>query len=92
VIDGATGTAFQIATPVDPLGCNSLSGIAVNVITNKIYVADSSSKNLLVIDGMTNELTVRALEFEPCSLAVDTASNRVYASHCGNNRISIVSD
>jgi DNA-binding beta-propeller fold protein YncE len=47
---------------------------------------------MLVIDGLTNELTVRALEFAPCALAVDTASNRVYVSHCGDSRISIVSE
>jgi len=61
-------------------------------VTNKVYVVDSSSKNMLVIDGITNELTVRALEFAPCSLAVDTASNRVYVSHCSDSRISIVSE
>ena len=92
VIDGATGSSTPIATPAGPWGFNSLSGIAVNEVTNKVYVLDSSSKNMLVIDGLTNELTVRALEFPPCSLAVDTASNRVYVSHCSDSRISIVSE
>lgn len=34
----------------------------------------------------------RALEFDPCSAALNTATNRVYVSHCTHSRISIVSE
>ena len=92
VIDGATDTAIQIATPLGPWGFASLAAVKVNEVTNTIYVVDSMSKNLLVIDGVTNELTVRALDFEPCSAAVDPGVKRVYVSHCGHSRISIIDE
>jgi DNA-binding beta-propeller fold protein YncE len=55
-------------------------------------VVDTMSKNLLVVDGVTNEVTLRPLELGPCSAAIDTAGNRVYVSHCSDSRISILSE
>jgi YVTN family beta-propeller protein len=92
VIDGATDTAIELATPLGPWGFASLAAIKVNEVTNRIYVVDAASKDLLVIDGIMNELTVRPLDFEPCSAAVDPAINRVYVSHCSDSRISIVNE
>jgi DNA-binding beta-propeller fold protein YncE len=92
VIDGATNAATAVATPPGPWGFNSLACIKINEVTNRVYVADSSSRNVLVIDGVTNELTLRPLDAEPCAAAVDTSVNRVYLAHCGSTRISILTE
>jgi YVTN family beta-propeller protein len=92
VIDGATGSSTHIAIPFGPWGFALLSTVAVNEVTNKVYVVDVMSKNLLVVDGVTNGVTLRALEFDPCSAAINTATNRVYVSHCSDSRISIISE
>jgi DNA-binding beta-propeller fold protein YncE len=92
VIDGATGTSTQLSTPVNPYGFNSLIQVVVNEVTNKVYVVDSMSRNLLVVDGTTNEITFRTLEFNPNLVAVNPANNRVYVSHLGEGLISIISE
>lgn len=92
VIDGATGRVTEIATPFGPWGFASLAAIKVNEVTNKVYVADTTSKNLLVIDGVTNQMTFRALEFKASSVVINESTNRVYVSHCGDSRISIVNE
>jgi DNA-binding beta-propeller fold protein YncE len=90
---GALGrVTTHVAIPFGPWGFAALASVAVNEVTGKVYVVDSMSKNLLVLDGVTNELTFRPLEFDPCYAVVDPASNKVYVSHCSDSRISIVSE
>src|SRR5437879_1326592 len=45
--------------------------IAVNPITNKIYVANEDSNTLTVIDGETNSTTTISVGLQPASLAVN---------------------
>jgi YVTN family beta-propeller protein len=91
VIDGATNS---ITTITDPnavlnggLGLDSPPfAVAVNSATNKIYVANSGSNNVTVIDGATNATTtvtdpnVRA----PVALAVDSVTNMIYVTNGTN--------
>ena len=51
VIDGATNATTTVAVGTDPLA------VAVNPVTNKIYVANDGSNNVTVIDGATNTTT-----------------------------------
>ena len=53
VIDGATNTTATVA-PGDPCA------VAVNPVTNKIYVANDDSNNVTVIDGANNTTTTVA--------------------------------
>ena len=54
VIDGATNTTTTVAAGSRP------DAVAVNPVTNKIYVANSGSNNVTVIDGATNTTTTVA--------------------------------
>jgi YVTN family beta-propeller protein len=61
VIDGTTNTATQIAVtaPTDP-SANQQSfpwGVAVNPITNNVYVSNFNSRTMMVIDGASNAVT-----------------------------------
>ena len=47
VIDGATNATTTVAA-------GSPRAVAVNPVTNKIYVANQNSNNVTVIDGATN--------------------------------------
>ena len=51
VIDGATNTTTAVAAGDFP------DAVAVNPVTNKIYVANQSSNDVTVIDGATNATT-----------------------------------
>jgi DNA-binding beta-propeller fold protein YncE len=47
VINGATNTSTTLS---DPKAINPVA-VAVNAVTNKIYVANHGSNNVTVIDG-----------------------------------------
>ena len=53
MIDGATNSTTTVpdSHAVGPVG------VAVNPVTNKIYVANYTSNNVTVIDGATNSTT-----------------------------------
>ena len=53
VIDGATGAT---STFMDP-GAMGPIAVAVNPVTNRIYVANNGSNDVTVIDGATNATT-----------------------------------
>jgi YVTN family beta-propeller protein len=92
VIDGANGTSSTIPTPAGSRGFLSLGAPVVNDLTNTVYVPDAASTNLLVIDGVTNHVAIRPLEFVPCAAAVDRFRNRVYVSHCSDSRLSVITE
>jgi DNA-binding beta-propeller fold protein YncE len=57
--------------------------IAVNPVTNKVYVGNQGS-TVNVIDGATNAMTnVGSSLNVPCAVAVNPATNKVYAPACG---------
>jgi len=81
VIDGATNV---VTTTITLTAAASL--IAVNSVTNQIYVADGV--NLTVIDGSTNTVTTNvSIPQEITFLAVDTTTNVIWAlySVCGSD-------
>ena len=89
VIDGATNSITIVTDP----NANGLSAvaIAVNPVTNKIYVANNSGGgpnpgSITVIDGATNSTTTVTdpNAISPNSLAVNSTTNRVYATNGGN--------
>ena len=53
---GAHPLQAQYVTATLPAGTNPYAA-AVNEVTNKIYVANSGSNNVTVIDGATNSTT-----------------------------------
>ena len=50
---------------------------AVNPVTNKIYVANAVSKNVIVIDGAINTITTVAAGTTPLSIAVNPVTNQI---------------
>ena len=74
VIDGAT----NIITPV-LVGFNPVS-LAVNPITNKIYVASLSTNAVTVMDGVTLTNTTIAVGTNPVSIAVKPVTNQAYVA------------
>ena len=52
MIDGATNATTTVA-----VGRSFPEAVAVNPVTNKIYVANHGSNNVTVIDGATNATT-----------------------------------
>ena len=87
VINGVTNTVSTTVT----VGMEPFYGIGVNTATNRVFVANSNSDNISVIDGATNTeidtdgnggngTTRIAMGHDPVGLAVDSTTNRVYVS------------
>ncbi|HZR29626.1 MAG TPA: Ig-like domain repeat protein, partial [Terriglobales bacterium] len=63
---------------------------AVNPVTNKIYVTNSGSGTMTVIDGATNAATTIGTGGFPAAVAVNPATNRIYVAHPGNNNVAVI--
>ena len=64
-----TASADWVTATV-PTG-NAPSAVAVNPVTNRVYVANSSSKDVTVIDGSTNGTTTVPVGSDPGAVAVN---------------------
>ena len=75
VIDGATNSTTTVSVGTDPYA------VAVNPVTNKIYVANNRSNNVTVIDGATNSTTTVSVGTGPVSVAVNPVTNKIYVAN-----------
>jgi len=80
----------QTVTATLPTGAAPLS-VAVNPVTNKMYVANRNSNNVTIIDGATNTTTTVPLGASPGSIAVNTVTNKVYVTtSSGGGSVTII--
>ena len=81
VIDGnpASPTFHQKTALIDlPDDCSPLE-IAVNTVTNRLYVADEFGNRVLIVDAATNSFAGSiAVGPHPRRLAVNSVTNRIY--------------
>jgi YVTN family beta-propeller protein len=84
VIDGSSDTATTtIAAGVGPL--------AVNSVTNKIYVPNSASNTVNVIDGATGTLTATVPEGTgPGAVAVNPVTNKIYIANYNSQSVGVI--
>ncbi len=52
--------------------------MAVNSVTNKIYVANEFGNTVTVIDGATNNTTTVSVGQDPYAVAVNPVTNKIY--------------
>jgi YVTN family beta-propeller protein len=64
--------------------------VAVNPVTNKIYVANMFSANVTVIDGTTNDTTLVPAGTEPCAVAVNPTTNKIYVANNGSDNVTVI--
>ena len=85
VIDGATNSSATVST-----GGRSLGQVAVNPMTNRIYVANGSSNNVTVIDGATNSPTTVSAGTTPLAVAVNPVTNKIYVANRDSNTVTVI--
>ena len=71
-----------------PVGANPIA-MAVNPVTNKIYVANYESANVTVIDGATNSTAVVSTGSRPSALAVNPETNKIYVTNSATDTNSV---
>jgi YVTN family beta-propeller protein len=75
-------------------------GIAVNTVTNTVYVANTGESTVSVIDGATCNATVHsgcdgpvayaAVGISPRRVAVDEVTNTIYVTNAGSNSVTML--
>jgi YVTN family beta-propeller protein len=80
VIDGATNDTATVN-----VGEYYANALAVNPVTNKIYVLGSSSSNgtVTVIDGVTLNTQTVNVGSQPSGIAVNSVTNKIYVMNSG---------
>jgi YVTN family beta-propeller protein len=69
----------------------SPSSIVVNPPTHKVYIANSGSNNVSIIDAKTNKgITNVTVGNSPCCMAIDPKTNIVYVANSGSDTISMM--
>src|SRR5438445_4013691 len=72
LLDGSTNSV--VAKPLN----DSITSVAVNPVTNKIYVADGTLGQIVVIDGSTNTI-INKIPESVSYMAVNPDTNKIYA-------------
>ena len=86
MIDGSTNTVVAtIANMSDPFG------VAVNSITNQVFVSNLNGNNVAVIDGATNTIiTTVPVGNTPAGVRANSATNLIYVANVGSGTISVI--
>jgi YVTN family beta-propeller protein len=85
VIDGATNATTTVPVETNPQG---MGGLAVDPVTNKIYVLNAS--DVTVIDGLTNATSTVAVGASPQDIAVDPVTGDVYVANSGSADVTVI--
>ena len=84
IIDGSNLSTTRVEVGKAPWA------LAVNPLTNKIYVANASTGSVTVIDGDTLMTTTVPVGFGPESVAIDQMRNKIYVANSAANTVSII--
>ena len=66
------------------------SAVAVNPITNKIYVANAGSSTVSVVDGTNNATGTIPVGTNPSAIAINAATNKIYVTNRGNGTVTVI--
>lgn len=68
-------------------------GVAANATTNKIYVANSGSNDVSVIDGAANSVVATITDpnaVAPVAVAVNPTTNTIYVANSQSNNVTVI--
>ncbi len=85
--------AILATIPVATAAGSGIAGLAVDPLTNRIFVSDDTNNTIDVINGRTNTLTASiSLNGQtPAGIAVNFATHKVYAA-LNDNQVAILSE
>lgn len=77
-----------------PMGMEGMAGapgMTISSALNRIYVLNSSSNNVSVIDGKTNTFIGNVIVGSgPYGVGVNPITNRIYVANFGSNNVSVI--
>jgi YVTN family beta-propeller protein len=84
---------------VDDIGVTTIAvgskpfGIAVNTKTNKLYVTNTGSNDISVIDGASNAVVATITDPNavlPIAVAVNPTTNTIYVANSQSNNVTVI--
>jgi YVTN family beta-propeller protein len=67
------------------------AAVAVNPVTDKVYVANANSNSVTVIDGATNAVASTVpVGTNPAAVAVNPVTDEVYVANFGSNTVTVI--
>jgi YVTN family beta-propeller protein len=72
-----------------PTGTNP-GAVAVNAVTNRVYVANTGSNNVTVIDGASNTTTTVTAGRSPNAVAVNAVTNKIYVTNNLDSSVTVI--
>jgi YVTN family beta-propeller protein len=66
--------------------------VAVNPVTNKIYVTNTFGNSVTVIDGATNDTTSVAAGTGPEPVALNPVTNKIYVVNTNSNNVTVLTE
>lgn len=74
-----------------PTGLTGVTGQTESASTNQIYVANSISNEVSVINGATNTvITTIPVGINPTGVGINPLTNRVYVTNANDNNVSVI--
>ncbi|MHB8086460.1 MAG: YncE family protein [Dehalococcoidia bacterium] len=94
----ASAISFALTIPVNATAVVATvhvggwpSGVAVNPVTNRIYVVNQLDHNVSVIEGATNTvIAVIPVGGAPMDVAVNPATNRIFVTNETDDTVSVI--
>lgn len=81
--------AAQMVTSTLTVG-SSPGAVAVNPVTNKIYVANHGDGTVTVIDGVTNTTATVIVGSSPSALAVNPVTDQIYVANQTDGSVTVI--
>jgi YVTN family beta-propeller protein len=76
--------------PQIPLGRGEFAFMAVNPSANQIYVANSGSNTVSIIDSDSGNLINIPVGTDPSGIAVSPSTNKIYVANSGSGTVSVI--
>jgi YVTN family beta-propeller protein len=90
ITPSTSGYSWNLTATV-PVGTDPF-GVAVDNATNEVFVTNTGSNNVTVIDAATGAAVASVgVGSSPFGVAYDWASNEIYVANGGSNNLSIIS-
>jgi YVTN family beta-propeller protein len=89
VVNGATNQATTL-NMASPNSSAFLTSIAVNLVTNKVYVADPGRSAVDVLDGATNTVSSFPAGADAIAVAVNPSTNFIYTANASGNSVTAI--
>ena len=93
-IDGYFGLNAGLAFTIASLGTiavgNNPIGVAYSPSNDRIYVANSGSNNVSVIDSTNTVVATIAVGNSPIGVAYSPSNNRIYVTNYTSNNVSVI--